>query len=520
VSDQQGGLYIIRLSAKHFYGGRAVNFSKRWQQHLSALLSGDHPNPYMQSVFNLHGEFDPEVLEVLPPEAQISAEQAWLDENLDHPGCVNLNPYASGGIQSGLCWVSRGPEAKRVLEEDLPEHLSKGWGVGRPKEHTIAGYLAVHKGSLCKKVPPEALQSYIDKGWKEGVPGWHKGLVWLRKGDKRKRVQPSKVPAHVKKGWVVGLGSLSARYWIHLKEGSGVKGRKRVREEEVASYLGLGWSLGSAMPNTSGLLWVHKDGAQRRILEEDIDVFFDQGWELGQPSFRWMKKAEEYKQVPLPETEGLLSKGWSYGYRPHTEEEKDAIRGAWTEEMRAAARDRILQNPPPQPSKEARKRAGRKLSAQRKGVQLSEEHKRKLSEAQAQRWAKVGGHTEEAKQSISEKARRRFEEHPELWAATPEKRQKNSEASKGRIWINNGERNRFLKPEAAQPFLDSGWVPGKKGKKPKAPVNENRSKAKRGRVWVNDGQGSSKMVSREAAETLLAQGWVRGRGVSNGSCTS
>jgi hypothetical protein len=28
--------------------------------------------------------------------------------------------------------VSRGPEAKRVLEEDLPEHLSKGWGVGRP----------------------------------------------------------------------------------------------------------------------------------------------------------------------------------------------------------------------------------------------------------------------------------------------------------------------------------------------------------------------------------------------------
>lgn len=91
-----GGLYLIRLSSTHFYGGRAVDFRRRWKDHLAALQAGVHCNAYMQRVYDLHHQFEPEVLELL--ESDLTArEQAWLDANFGSNGCVNLSPHAVGG---------------------------------------------------------------------------------------------------------------------------------------------------------------------------------------------------------------------------------------------------------------------------------------------------------------------------------------------------------------------------------------------------------------------------------------
>ena len=96
-----GGIYLIRLSDTHYYGGRTGNFRVRWASHLRELREGRHNNRRMQRVFDLHGRFEPEVVEVIAPRECPDAEQAWLDANFRKPGCVNLvsSSRRDGGMQ-------------------------------------------------------------------------------------------------------------------------------------------------------------------------------------------------------------------------------------------------------------------------------------------------------------------------------------------------------------------------------------------------------------------------------------
>jgi hypothetical protein len=518
-----GGLYLIRLSPFHYYGGRSCDFEARWRRHLDLLLAGKHYNAYMQNVFNKHGTFDPEVLQELETlEEQTEAEQTWLEENFGSPGCLNLSGWAFGGSESGTIWVNDGEKTRKVDPSSIP----KGWERGRLDFAPTRGHLWIHLGNRAKVIPPEEVSTYEGQGWALGFPPLMRGLIWLRspETEERCRVRPEEVSKYVDEGWVLGLGSLPARYWIHRIREDETE-RRRVAEEQVPAYLKRGWSLGSAMPNVQCLLWVHRldeDGSslQRRILEEDVDFFLDSGWVLGQARFTeelvWIRRGLEedwsYKRVPASTLPDWIQKGWERGFREHTEEHRERVREAWTEERRGAQRERILQSPIPQPDAEARKRAGEKLRGQRAGVPLSEEHRQALSEAQTARWERDGTHSDAVKRRIGEKARARYEANPEAWGHSEETRAKISELSRGRIWVNNGERNRFVPSEEADVLLASGWDPGRKGKKaPPEIQNIAISESKHGRVWVNNGS-VTRMVQPDEASSLLASGeWVRGR---------
>lgn len=69
-----GGIYVIRLSDTHYYGGRTGNFKRRWADHLRELREGRHNNRRMQRVFDIHGRFDPDVVRVLSPDECVDAE--------------------------------------------------------------------------------------------------------------------------------------------------------------------------------------------------------------------------------------------------------------------------------------------------------------------------------------------------------------------------------------------------------------------------------------------------------------
>lgn len=92
-----GGLYVIRLSDTHYYGGRTKAFANRWAVHYRLLRDGKHFNAHAQAVFNQHGRFEPEVLHAtLDERAQRGLEGAWLQDNVGKPGCVNLSRSADG----------------------------------------------------------------------------------------------------------------------------------------------------------------------------------------------------------------------------------------------------------------------------------------------------------------------------------------------------------------------------------------------------------------------------------------
>ena len=143
TSPKGGGLYIIRLSPKHFYGGRTQDFQERWRLHLWALTRKRHKSRYMQAVFNRHGMFEPEVLISLESEGeQILAEQRWLDEHHGTDGCVNLTKSAKSGMARG----STHSEATRAL-------ISLK---GRGRKLSVATRQAIGDAHRGKKVGPHS----------------------------------------------------------------------------------------------------------------------------------------------------------------------------------------------------------------------------------------------------------------------------------------------------------------------------------------------------------------------------
>jgi hypothetical protein len=95
-TTKRAGVYIIWLSDTHYYGGRSKNVFSRWQRHHGLLKKNQHPNAYMQAVFNKYGgRFEPElVAEVADPDELTRMEQAWIDQHFGRPGCLNISTSA------------------------------------------------------------------------------------------------------------------------------------------------------------------------------------------------------------------------------------------------------------------------------------------------------------------------------------------------------------------------------------------------------------------------------------------
>ena len=57
LKNNTSGIYkIVNIKSNRVYIGSSINLKKRLRDHLSALRSGRHKNPHLQSSWNLHGE--------------------------------------------------------------------------------------------------------------------------------------------------------------------------------------------------------------------------------------------------------------------------------------------------------------------------------------------------------------------------------------------------------------------------------------------------------------------------------
>lgn len=488
-SVEGGGLYVIRLSEKHYYGGRTSSFSRRWESHLKDLIAGNHGNPYMQGVFNKFGMFEPEAVKVIPnTEDQVSAEQAWLDANIGKPGCVNLSPWASGGCSPDLLWVYLGEECARVPPERVPELLAQGWARGRVGGSTL-GRVVLTRNRRVKLAPPEEVGELLTQGWIRGLPDRLKGLVSVRSPEgTRRKVSPEKAQELLAQGWERGPGELPSRNWVHRTSGHEIE-RKQISDADLQDFLNQGWAQGSALPNTAGLLWIRKEGEPgRRILGEDLECFLGMGWELGQGRFlepqTWIRRPKEegsyeFRMVPSGELAVWEQQGWEQGYLERTPEVREKVVASWTPEKREAARlRRQTQENTTRGSVWVNDGVKNKRVSEEGALQLvaegwqrgqihrkahgpmSEESRARVSEAHRKSWARRGGMSEEGKQNLREKALQRHAQTPEKWATSDEKRAACSRSSAGRTWLTDGVHNKFASPEEAGGLLGSGWVRG------------------------------------------------------------
>jgi group I intron endonuclease len=148
-------IYQIRcIPTGKIYIGSASNLRLRWQRHLRRLRSGDHENRPLQNAWNKYGEasFSLSVLELVPGDQLLRAEQAWLDGS----GCTqagvgfNLRPIASSAGESlWLTWMGFiDPAGRSVTIENLHAFCRKH-DLDFPSMHRLArgsGKLKSYKG--------------------------------------------------------------------------------------------------------------------------------------------------------------------------------------------------------------------------------------------------------------------------------------------------------------------------------------------------------------------------------------
>jgi len=351
-----GGLYVIWLSDRHYYGGRTGSFHRRWADHLRALRDGAHDNRFMQRVFS--GQtFRPEAIHGIEETSdQIEAEQSWLDENFGRPGCMNLTSSALGGggpitpegrlrlsesqagrililkgtrfkrvrersLPSweekgwrtgspfeGTSWVFRDEEEARVPSKDVPHFLGEGWTLGRSAQPTL-GSVCIHRGTEKRRATEDDVEDYLSRGWLLGWPFRGEKLAWVTRGKEEKRVGVSDLPLEETFGWVRGRVSSpkGQKIWVHL--GSE---RKKILNHERSRFQGEGWELGMG-PREARTVWVSRAGEARRVSPEEVERLQGEGWEPGQGKTGrvWAHHPSTGKIRLVPSTK--IPNGWRLG---------------------------------------------------------------------------------------------------------------------------------------------------------------------------------------------------------------
>lgn len=130
-----------------------------------------------------------------------------------------------------------------------------------------------------------------------------------------------------------------------------------------------------------------------------------------------------------------------------------------------------------------------------KGLKLSEESKKKISDRSKEFWQR-GGYVHTKEQDIKMVETRRKNGS---YLRSKEANNKASETLKGRIFINNGEINKRIYPEELEGYLKAGWL---RGKKPLSEEHKKKiGKAGVGRESWNKGKPGTFLGKKHTEET-------------------
>lgn len=92
-------IYRIDINDR-YYIGSTINLIERKRIHLVKLRNQNHPNKFLQNLYNKYSEdvFKFSVIELIDESVDtLEAEQPYLDEHFGQENCVNLSPIAGGG---------------------------------------------------------------------------------------------------------------------------------------------------------------------------------------------------------------------------------------------------------------------------------------------------------------------------------------------------------------------------------------------------------------------------------------
>lgn len=123
------GIYEIRnITNGHFYIGSALNFRKRYNNHLCCLRNNKHDNSHLQRAWSKYGEnaFTFEVIQNVEDTKQLLyIEQQYLDTLINVEGCYNMCPSASAAMTGRHHTEETKAKMRAKALNRTPEHQAK-----------------------------------------------------------------------------------------------------------------------------------------------------------------------------------------------------------------------------------------------------------------------------------------------------------------------------------------------------------------------------------------------------------
>lgn len=110
-------IYKIQINDR-YYIGSTCDLVERERLHFTKLRSAQHPNKFLQNLYNKYGEytFKFSVVEVIDDDVDtLEVEQPYLNEHFGQENCVNLSPIAGGGkiYTPNSYTINKGLDTKR-----------------------------------------------------------------------------------------------------------------------------------------------------------------------------------------------------------------------------------------------------------------------------------------------------------------------------------------------------------------------------------------------------------------------
>lgn len=102
TKQESSGIYkITNLVTGKCYVGSAVNISRRWGEHKTALNNKKHHSKHLQRAWDMYGKdsFEFEVVELVEKQLLIQRDQYWIDELSSYgKDGYNTNPKAASSL--------------------------------------------------------------------------------------------------------------------------------------------------------------------------------------------------------------------------------------------------------------------------------------------------------------------------------------------------------------------------------------------------------------------------------------
>lgn len=125
------GIYRILCAGNgKFYAGSSQELSRRKVYHWNRLRANSHPNPHLQSAYNLYGEesFTFEIVKTCPMDALLAEEQAEIDTFWDAGVLFNIARIAGASFRNRR-------HAKETIEKMKKSHTRPWAGKHLSADH-------------------------------------------------------------------------------------------------------------------------------------------------------------------------------------------------------------------------------------------------------------------------------------------------------------------------------------------------------------------------------------------------